>query len=83
MGYIIFEKHPGDLLTTINHQDKHMILIEIGNFKLNVIGLIKLTPQRAYKVNLEFPKNKTARDAFIKTLNDWLVRKEILNYSSI
>ena len=80
MGYIIFEKHPGDLLT-IKDLDKRLVLIEIGKFKLSVIGLIKLTTQGSFKVKLELPKNKKSRDECIRILNEWLDRKEILDYN--
>ena len=80
MGYVIFEKHPGDLLQISNVQ-KQLVTIKIGGFNLKVVGLIKLTAQRTFKVNLEFPTNKTSRDAFIKTMNHWLAKKEILSYN--
>lgn len=80
MGYVIFEKHPGDLLI-INNLQKQIVSIEIGVFRLQIIGPIKLTPQKTFKVNLKFPSNKTSRESFIKILNYWLVKKEIIEYS--
>jgi hypothetical protein len=81
MGYIIFEKHPGDLIT-IDSKDNNRASIEIETYKLKINGLIKLTPQCNFKVNFDFPSNKLVRESLIATLSSWLTKKEILEYSA-
>jgi hypothetical protein len=80
MGYIIFEKHPSDLLKIENHH-KHLVTIEIESFSLKVIGLIKPTSQHTFKVLVDIPSPKVMREAITNTLNEWLLRKEIVSYS--
>jgi acylphosphatase len=81
MGYIIFEKHPGDLII-IDCKDNNIALIQIEAFKFKIKGLIKLTPQGNFKVTIDFPSNKQLRESFIATLSLWLIKKEILEYNA-
>ena len=82
MGYIIFEKHSGDLIK-IQGSEKHEATILIESITLKIKGLIKLTPQFTFRVNVEFPSNKLAREVLIKILNRWLSSNNILDYEPL
>ena len=82
MGHIIFEKHPGDLIK-IHGSKKNEATILIESITLKIKGLIKLTPQFTFRVNVEFPSNKLAREVLIKILNRWLSSNNILDYEPL
>ena len=79
MGHIIFEKHPGDLIK-IHGSKKNEATILIELFTLKVKGLIKLTPQFTFRVNVEFPSNKIVRESLINVLTNWVSSNEILYF---
>ena len=79
MCVLIFDKHPGDIIT-ISDKNNRQVLIQIGAFYLKVIGLIKPTFNRMFKVKVEIPSNKCPREALIKTLNEMVYSREIFEY---
>lgn len=81
MGFIIFEKHPGDILQIVDI-NKHQIKLTVGSFHLKVTGMIKPTFNKMFKVPVEFPSNKHPREALIRELDDLVSKREIVEYSA-
>lgn len=78
MGFIIFEKHPGDLLEIVNSK-KRAILIKINQFNL-IVNSIKLTSNLEFKVHINIPQDKDFRRNLASILNDLSRENIILNY---
>lgn len=57
MGFIIFKKHPGDIIDIVDVKQK-LAIITIDKFKLRVES-IKLTSNWTFKVQIDFSPNKT------------------------
>jgi hypothetical protein len=79
MGFIIFEKHPGDILQIVDI-NKNQITLTVGSFYLKVTGMIKPTFNKMFKVPVEFPSNKHPREALIRELDGLILKREIVEY---
>ena len=79
MCILLFDKYPGDIIK-ISDKGNHQVLIPIGAFYLKVSGLIKPRVNRMFKVKVEIPFNKCPREALIKTLDEMVYSREIVEY---
>ncbi len=82
MGFIIFKKHPGDILS-ISNLKKRATIITIDKFNLHVDS-IKLTSNWTFKVQINVLPNKkdyNYKHDLVDTLNLLLKDKSILEYS--
>lgn len=77
MGTITFDTISSELLNVTNSKKR---FIQIDNFKLSVIGLVRLTSQMNYMVSIELPKGKKRRINFITTLEKLKMEQKILDY---
>lgn len=78
MGFIIFEKHPGDLLT-IRNLKKKITTICIDQFNLQV-NKIQLTADLRFKVYINIPLNGELCDSLDGVLSNLLEQHSILAY---
>ena len=78
MLYIGFEKHPGDLIQL--KKNNHSAYLILDKFTLKINGMIKLTPQFTFKVNVDFPVNQLYQEELFKVLDNLKIKEEILGY---
>lgn len=78
MEYILFDKHPGDLLKIVNLKTRHAVII-IDQLILRVVR-IQFTSQLQFKVYIEMPKSQIDTQILVKTLGILHERKIILEY---
>lgn len=79
MGFIVFEKHPGDLLKTTFVKKKSINFIEINRFNLRVIK-IKLTANWTFKVYFDLLSDNINLSILLSVLNGMLQEHHILDY---
>lgn len=80
MNYIIFDNHPGDLLTTEKNKTYYDTFINIESFKLKLNGLIKLTHQNTFMANIQPLSKKISCQSLVIILDKWLAQGEIIDY---
>ncbi len=79
MGFIVFKKHPGDILKTSMVNRRLVSSIKIDSFDLPVIS-IKLTNNWMFKVYIGTLPNDINYSKLITTLNNMLQKGDICEY---
>lgn len=79
MEFIIFEKHPGDILKTSMIKRKLVSSIKIESFDLRVTS-IKLTANWMFKIYIDTLPNNINYSRLITTLNGMLQKGSICEY---
>ena len=77
MNYVLFDSHPGDMLTIKNYP-KNIIDFQIANITLRLAKPVKLTPE-GYKAFFEIQPVHQKND-LIQTLNKMIARGEIISF---
>lgn len=77
MSYIVFEKHPGDLLSL--NTCGNYVIIEIEHLRFKVLS-IKPMLKNIFKVSILIPPNSRNSELVVKILNKWLDGREIVGY---
>ena len=80
MAYIIFYKHPGDILEVLDHQQQQIIL-KIKNLSLPLTATVKMVRTNMFQVSFETPSNRTQREFLLTTLGEMLHNNEIYHFS--
>ena len=75
MNYLLFESHPGDMLTIKSHP-KNIIEFQIANISLRLSKPVKLTPE-GYKAFFD-SQPLHQKNYLIQTLNKIVERVEII-----
>jgi hypothetical protein len=80
MAYIIFCKHPGDLIDIVNYQRKEVVLV-IGNMNLRLISSVKMIRGGLFKVLFDAPSHKLYRNELLKRLAEMKQSNEVVEFS--
>ena len=80
MAYIIFYKHPGDILEVLDHQTKNYIL-KIKNLRLPLTSAVKMVHINMFQISFEAPSDRIQREFLLTTLGQMLHANEIYHFS--